>query len=417
MRIAFLSHYFPPEVNAPANRTFEHCREWVRLGHEVHVVTCIPSHPRGVPFPGYRRRWYQRELVDGIHVHRVWTFLAANRGVVRRTINYLSFVPTAVWRVLQLPRCDVLIATSPQFFCAVAGWSAAAMRKWPWVFELRDLWPESVVSVGAVRRTWILRLAERLELFLYRRASRVVCVSRAFMDNLARRGVSRERLVFVPNGVEPGDWSGGDGGAVRRKAGFSAGDVVVSYIGTVGMAHAIGTVLDAAEQLFRSAPRVRFMIVGDGAELDSIRRGRQGRGLDNVTITGLVEHRRIPDFLAASDIALVLLRDSPTFASVLPSKMFEAMAASRPIVLGVRGEAEKVLEDAGAGVAITPQSARDLVSAIVRLSEDAVLRREMGERGRDYVSREFNREAWARRYLEMLAGVVAGYGPAEAGAA
>ena len=227
--------------------------------------------------------------------------------------------------------------------------------------------------------------------------------------------MSREKLVFVPNGIEPHAWTSDGGGVVRREAGFSDRDVVASYIGTVGMAHGIGTVLDAADQLLRSAPRVRFMIVGDGAELDAIRRERQRRGLDNVTITGLVEHGRIPDFLAASDIALVLLRDSPTFASVLPSKMFEAMAASRPIVLGVRGEAKKVLAEAGAGVAVTPESVGELVSALVTLSEDATLRREMGERGRAFVAREFDRATWARRYLEVLSGIAAGDGRAEAG--
>ena len=151
VRILFFSHYFPPEVNAPANRTHEHCREWVAAGHEVHVVTCIPSHPFGRPFPGFRRRWYQYEEVDGIHVHRVWTYLAANRGVLRRTLNYLSFVPTAALRAWRLGRFDVAVGTSPQFFCAVATWAYTRLRRTPWVFELRDLWPESIPAVGAMR--------------------------------------------------------------------------------------------------------------------------------------------------------------------------------------------------------------------------------------------------------------------------
>ena len=153
MRILFFSHYFPPEVNAPANRTFEHCRVWAAQGHDVHVVTCVPSHPEGKPFPGYRRGWYQRETMDGIQVHRVWTHLAPNRGVFRRTLNYLSFIPTAVFRAWRLGPVDALIATSPQFFCAVAGRLAAGLRKTPWVFEVRDLWPESIQAVGAVRRS------------------------------------------------------------------------------------------------------------------------------------------------------------------------------------------------------------------------------------------------------------------------
>src|SRR5919108_1509430 len=207
MRILFFSHYFPPEVNAPANRTHEHCREWVAAGHEVHVITCVPSHPVGVPFPGYRTGWYQREERDGIVVHRVWTALAPNKDVARRTLNYLSFVPTAVWRALRLGRFDILIGTSPQFFCAIATWMAALLRRTPWIFELRDLWPESIHAVGALRRSLALRMLEHIELNLYAHANAVVCVTQSFISNLERRGVDAQKLRYVPNGIAPEFWA------------------------------------------------------------------------------------------------------------------------------------------------------------------------------------------------------------------
>lgn len=404
MRILFFSHYFPPEVNAPAHRTFEHCREWVRLGHEVHVVTCLPSHPVGKPFPGYRSGWYRRETVEGIEVHRVWTFLAANKGKYRRALNYLSYVPTAVWRALRLGDFHVILATSPQFFCAVAGWVAGALKGTPWVFELRDLWPESIAAVGAMERSLALRLLERLELHLYRSARGVVCVTQSFIENLVERGIPQEKCVFIPNGIMPQEWEGLDGGALRSSLELNPGEVMVSYIGTVGMAHGVEVVLDAAERLNHGG-RARFFVVGDGAKLEDLRAQAFQRGLSNVTFTGLVPHQVAKEYLAASDVVLVHLRKSDLFKTVLPSKMFEAMAAGRPIILGVEGEARAVLERSGAGVAIPPGDGEALAAAISALSQDPARRQAMGQAGRAFVAEAFNRQGWAKRYETWLCGI------------
>ncbi len=336
MRILFLSHYFPPEVNAPANRTHEHCREWAASGHEVHVVTGVPSHPAGLPFPGYRRGWYQHQEIEGIHVHRVWTHLAPNRGVLRRTLNYLSFVPTAVFRAWRLGRFDVIISTSPQFFCVVAGRITAALRGTPWVFELRDLWPESIHAVGALRTSLPLRILERLELYLYARASAVVCVTQSFIANLERRGVDSGKLRYVPNGIAPGFWAAGSRESGRTRLGVTPDQIAVTYTGTIGMAHGLGTVLQAARLLEASLPRVRFFIVGDGAELAQLKARAIESAQSNVAFTGLRPRGEMADILAASDIALVTLKPAETFKAVLPSKMFEAMAASKPIGTGGR---------------------------------------------------------------------------------
>ena len=405
MRILFFSHYFPPEVNAPANRTYEHCREWVAAGHEVHVITCVPSHPLGVPFSGYRTGWYQQERRDGIVVHRVWTSLAPNKDVLRRTINYLSFVPTAVWRALQLGRFDVFIGTSPQFFCAVAAWIAACLKRTPWVFELRDLWPESIHAVGAARSYMPLRILERLELLMYARARLIVCVSEAFVTNLVGRGVSREKISFVPNGVDTAIWTAGRRAEGRARLGAGDDDIVVSYVGTVGMAHDVGTVLEAARRLAPVRRDIRFVVIGDGAEREALARRAREDGLDNVIFTGLVPRSEIPDYLAASDISLVTLKPSALFKTVLPSKMFESMASRRPIVLAVEGEAQRLLERADAGIAVEPGNAAALAAAVERLAGDPELRRTLGAAGAQFVEREFSRRTWAERYLRILSRV------------
>jgi glycosyltransferase involved in cell wall biosynthesis len=402
MKIIFLSHYFPPEVNAPANRTYEHCREWVKSGHEVHVITCVPSHPLGVPFDGYKSGWYRREERDGIIVHRVWTCLAANRGVLKRTLNFVSFVPTAVWRAIRLGPCDIIIGTSPQFFCAMASCLAAMLKRTPWIFELRDLWPESIAAVGAARRYMPMRVLEQIELFMYRHARAVVSVSRSFIENLAGRGIERSKIAFVPNGVDTSFWTAGSRARGRAALGLDDRPVVVSYVGTVGMAHDVGTILYAAALLKRERPEIRFLIVGDGAELQRLRDQAEAEGLDRVTFTGLVSREQIPDILAASDISLVTLRRSDVFKAVLPSKMFEAMAAARPIVLAVDGEARETLERSGGGLAVAPGDAHALANAVQRLVDDADLRRAMGAAGSRFVDQEFGRRAWAARYLDLL---------------
>jgi glycosyltransferase involved in cell wall biosynthesis len=402
MRILFLSHYFPPEVNAPANRTYEHCREWVAAGHEVHVITCVPSHPAGVPFPGYRPGWHQREQCDGIIVHRVWTWLAPNKGVLKRTLNFLSFVPSAAWRALRLGAFDIMIGTSPQFFCAVATWIAASLKSVPWVFELRDLWPESIPAVGAGRAYMPLRLLERLELMMYRHARAVVCVSESFGRNLVRRGIDPSKISFVPNGIDPSVWAAGRRDEGRALLAAADHELIVSYVGTVGMAHDLGTVLDAAALLKRERPDIRFAIIGDGADLESVRARVTADRLSNVMLTGLVPRTTVPDYLAASDVCLVTLKRSEVFKTVLPSKMFEAMAAARPILLAVEGEAKQILERAGAGIAIAPGDPAALASGVRRLLDDAALRQTMGEAGMQFVERDFSRRVWARRYLRVL---------------
>lgn len=405
MRILFFTHYFPPEVNAPANRTHEHCREWVAAGHEVHVVTCIPSHPAGEPFPGFRMQWYQHDLVDGIDVHRVWTYLAPNRGLVRRTLNYLSFMPSAVIRALQLGRFDIAIGTSPQFFCAVATWLYTRVRPVPWVFELRDLWPESIPAVGAMQKSFALRMLEKFALKMYRDATGVVCVTESFVRLLASRGIAPSKLHFVPNGIVPAFWRQASRAQARRGLGVSDAEVLVSYVGTIGMAHGLSTVLEAAAALQSTSPEVRLLIVGDGAELAQLRSSVEQQGLRNVTFSGLVARERVPGVLAATDIALVTLKASDVFKTVLPSKMFEAMAAGCAIVLGVDGEARATLERSRSGIAVRPGDANALTDAIQQLAGDSVERSRMGSAGMTFVDREFSRSRWAARYLEILEGI------------
>ena len=405
MRILFFSHYFPPEGNAPALRTFDHCTRWAAAGHEVTVVTCAPNHPRGRLYPGYRNRPRQIEYMEGVRVVRVMTYLAANEGAWRRTANYLSYLAAAVPAGLLEPRPDVVIATSPQFFCGWAGVLASRLRRRPFLLEIRDLWPESIAAVDAMRSRTALRLLEKLERGMYRAARHIVTVGDGYRARLIERGVEPHRISVVMNGVDRTRFFPRE--ADRDLAGRLgvAGRFVVTYCGTIGMAHGLEVVLRAGRLLIERGRRdVVFLLAGDGARRRELRDAAARSGLDNVIFAGRLDTGIIPEVLSLSDACLVHLRSSPTFTSVMPSKIFEAAAMARPVILGVDGFARTFVENAGCGVYVEPEDERGLVEAILRLAADAALRERLGRAGLD-LAVACDRDRLAERYLATIAQV------------
>jgi hypothetical protein len=406
VHVLFLTDNFPPETNAPASRTFEHVQRWVRAGHAVTVVTGAPNFPTGRVFPGYRNALYAREERDGVRVIRVWTYVTANEGFVRRTLDYLSFAVAGALAGLCVRRPDVVIGTSPQFFTVCGALAVAWLRRAPFVFELRDLWPDSITAVGAMRESGAIRLLRRLEYFLYRRAARIVSVTWSFREILARGGVPEAKVAVVPNGVDLALYAPGPKPEPLVARHGLAGRFVAAYVGTLGMAHGLGALLEAAERL-KDDPGIAILLVGTGAERAALEERARQRGLGNVVFVGSVGKDEVRDYWRLCDAALVLLRDAPMFRHVIPSKMFEAMGSGRPIVLGVRGESAEILERAGAGLAVAPESPAEIAAALRRLRGDPALCAELGRRGRAFVEREFDRDVLAARMLAVLEDVVA----------
>lgn len=409
MRILFLTHYFPPEVNAPASRTFEHCREWVRAGHAVTVVTCAPNHPNGLLYPGYRNRLWQRESIDGIEVVRLWTYLAPNEGFLRRTLNYLSYLVAATLAAPWLSRSDIVVSTSPQFFCGLAGYLVSRIKRSPWVLEIRDLWPESIIAVGAMRHARVIAALQWLERFAYRKADALVSVTDSFVDHFARLGVDTAKAVVIKNGVDLARFSDPvKDEALLRELGLG-GRFVAAYFGTHGMAHHLETVLDAA-RLVQDDPRIAFLLAGGGAERARLVAMKNERGLDNVVMLDQQPKDRMPALWGAIDASLVLLKKSDLFRTVIPSKIFEAMAMRRPIILGVEGESRRLVEEAGAGITIEPENAAELARAVRHLVADPDLRASLADSGRSFVEARFDRRRLAGIYVAHLEQVAAGKG-------
>jgi len=405
VRIVYVSQYYPPEMGAPAARVSAFARRWAAMGHDVTVVTTFPNHPTGVIPPAYRGHLRRVEDDHGVRVVRTYLYPAANKGVFKRGLCYLSFALSSIFQSYGLiGRPDLVIATSPQFLVTLSGWALSRLKGVPLVTEIRDLWPDSIVAVGAARAdsplVYALGVMER---FIYRQSDLVISVTRSFIPLLRERGA--RRVAFISNGADPAAFApSADRAAVRARYGL--GDrFVASFAGTLGMAHGLDSVLDAAE-ILRDRTDILFWLVGEGARRAALEAEAKRRRLDNVRFEGQVPREDIPGVLAASDAALVLLRPDPLFETVLPSKMFEAMAAACPVILGVRGESRALLDESGAGIGIEPGSGAALAEAVRALAADPDARSRYGGLGRAYVSARLSHDALAREYRLALDGVV-----------
>lgn len=362
MHILFLTDNFPPEVNAPASRTFEHCREWVKAGHRVTVITCAPNFPKGKVFDDYRNRLWQREEMAGIEVIRVWSYITANEGFVRRVLDYLSFMVSAIIAGPFVRRVDLVVGTSPQFFTICAAYVVALLKGVPWVFELRDLWPESIKAVGAMKDSFAIRMLEKLEMFLYRRASCIVSVTASFKRVLERRGIDGRKIEVITNGVDVSQFKPRPKDVeLTRQLGLE-GKFVAGYIGTHGMAHSLETLLEAAEQLQGSD--IVFLFLGDGARKQALREIAEQRKLTNVVFVDSVPKADVPRYWSLLDVSVIHLRKTELFTTVIPSKMFECMGMGIPILHGVEGESADIVRECGVGIPFEPENAQQLCDAL-----------------------------------------------------
>jgi glycosyltransferase involved in cell wall biosynthesis len=403
MHILFLTHYFPPEVNAPASRTYENTKRWVRAGHQVTVITCAPNHPNGVVYPGYENKWRQWDEQDGVRVLRVKTYLSANKGVANRSLNYFSYLLSATAFCRHVKNVDLVVSTSPQFFCGLSGYFVSRRHGCPWVVEIRDLWPESIHAVGAVRGRGLIGLLERVELFLYQKPDHIVALTAAFKSHMVAKGIAPNKIDIVTNGADLERFKPLSKQNAFRTQHNLEGKFVASYVGTHGMAHCLETVLQAA-RLLEGNPEIQFVLVGDGAERENLLKKKAEMGLNNVLMLPQQKKELVPEILAASDACLVLLRKTELFKTVIPSKIFEAMAMERPIILGVDGESRRIVEGSGSGIFIEPENAERLAERVVELWQDKPRAEAIGRTGGFFVRERYDRDRLAGDYLLVLQG-------------
>jgi len=373
MHVLFLTDNFPPEGNAPASRTFEHAREWVKSGIDVTVITCAPNFPEGKVFEGYKNRWFEKGEIEGVNVLRVKTYVTANEGFVKRILDYMSFMLSSFICGLFVRRVDVIVATSPQFFTTVSGWLLGVIKSRPFVFELRDIWPASITAVGAMKKGFLIRCFERLEMFLYRKSSRIISVTHSFKEELVGRGIDSHKISVVLNGVDTDIYYPRDRGAnnYRESLGLH-GKFVVGYVGTHGLAHSLESLVDAAELLDND--KIVFLFAGGGAGKKGLDDYIESKALKNVISVDRVPKVDMPELWAACDVSLVHLKNAKLFETVIPSKIFESMGMGLPIVIGVpEGEATTIVRESNSGLVVSPENSKEIAEAVMSLFRDEAL--------------------------------------------
>jgi len=406
LHILFITDNFPPEGNAPATRTFEHTREWVDKGHKVTVITCAPNFPEGKVFEGYKNKWLSKQIIEGINVWRVKTYITANEGFIKRTIDFISFMLSSLLFGLFTRKVDVVIGTSPQFFTVISAWALAKFKRIPFVFELRDIWPASITAVGAMRGSWIINILEKLELFMYGQADLIISVTQSFKLDLQNRGVSADKIKLVLNGVDlerytpfqEKDESLADKYELKNK-------FVIGYIGTHGLAHALENVIEAAE-LIAKEDNIRIVFAGGGADRSRLEKIVSERGLENIVMIPRQPKDKMPQVWSLCDISLVHLKDAPLFKTVIPSKIFESMAMGLPIIIAVPiGEATNIIEEYMAGISVSPGCPTELSEKFLELAKDKELVRKLSNQSLN-AAQNFDRKKLALEMLKYIKDVV-----------
>lgn len=404
MKIRFITPYFPPEVGAPQTRIYELAVRLVKLGHEVSVVTTFPNYPTGIVPKEWRGKLWWKGEQDGIRIWRFWTYAAPNRGFAKRLATHLSFAASSAIGGSILPDCDVLIVESPPLFDGFSAVFLSWARRTPYVFMVSDLWPESAVQMGVLRSPTVIRAAKWLELFFYRHAKLILGLTQGICDKVVADAIPANKVQVFRNSVDCDFFHPGvDATAIRRELNIGPNEFVALYAGTLGLAQGLTTVLKAADLVQREGQNsIRFVLVGNGAESDELSEKAKILGLNNLILSRSFPKSRMPELLNAADCVLVPLRDLEIFRGALPTKMFEGMACAKPIVLGIRGEAEKLISSAQAGVCIVPEDAEAIRSAVLSLAAEPQRAKEMGYNGRQLAVSHFSRDVRARELAGYL---------------
>lgn len=399
IKILFLTDNFPPEGNAPANRTYEHCIEWVKMGAEVTVITCHPNFPKGQVFDGYKNSLYKKEDIDGIKVIRVWSYITQNRGTIKRILDYISFGLTSFFASF-FHKTDVIVATSPQLFTAVAGFLVSKVKQKPWIMEVRDLWPESIKAVDAISSSSVLDRLQVLVDFLYRKADGIVVVTESFKNQLSKiKGVKEKKIDIIKNGVNRNRFFVKAASEALISQLKLEGKFIVGYVGTHGMAHNLDFIMDCAKKIEDST--IHFLFIGDGAFKGRLLKKLEDDKIINVTMLDPVNRDEIHEYLSIINVSLIPLKKSDTFKSVIPSKIFENAAMGKPILLGVEGEAKQIVEKYAAGLCFEPENENDFIEKLTSIKQQEKLYQELSNGGLKLAA-EFNREKLASKMMESI---------------
>tara|TARA_B100000579_G_scaffold437895_1_gene469745 strand:- start:2429 stop:3646 length:1218 start_codon:yes stop_codon:yes gene_type:complete len=400
MNILLISENFFPEKNAPAKRLYEHAKKWVELGHNVKVITGVPNAPKGVIYPGYKNKLFQKEMIDGIEVIRVWTFIAQYSGFILRTLDFLSFMITSLFFGIFTRKVDIIISTTPQFLPVISGYILSKIKSVPFILELRDLWPESIVALNAMKKNSpIIKVLQKIANHIYKRSKLIVVVTDSFKDYLIKIGIDKNKIIVIKNGfnfnrsltpTKSIDY-------VREDLNLK-NNTTVSYIGTIGMAHGVNTILETA----KICKDVNFLIIGEGAEKTNLKLKAKNEEINNVIFIDAINWQEIVNINQLVSANIIHLKKLDLFKTVIPSKIFESMALKKPILAGLIGESLEIILSSESGIGIEPENELSLKNAIDYIQKNPNDSKKLGINGYNFAKENYNRDVLAEKMINRI---------------
>ena len=401
MKIVFFTDHFVPEISAPAAHIYDRCNIWVQQGHDVTVITNVPNYPLGEPYEGYKNRLRYWELLDGIKVLRVGTYMAENKGTVKRTIDYISFTISSFFNSLSLSRPDVVYSTSPHIFTPLGAIGFAFLKRAPHVVEIRDLWPDSIAgTTGMSRNSLVYKFFQIIEKFIYRTSSQVIVFTDSFKSALTAKGVNAEKVHVVINGANNAMFSPQEYDAHLAASLNLKNKFVVGYMGTHGLSHDLLNAVRAAAILKHED--IHFLFVGEGADKPSMVCLAEELNATNIHFVGRQPRENIPGYWGLCDVGLVHLKNEPVFETVIPSKIFETMASGRPIMYcGPESDGSRLILKYGSGLVAPPDNPGALAKKIKELKDNLDLRASLAASGKR-ASSLFSRTSQSKGTMDVL---------------
>lgn len=402
MKILFLTQYCPPEVGAPQNRIFEFAKRLKKFGHEVTILTAMPNYPKGEIFNEYKDKKVVREEMDGIKIVRTSIYATKEKSFTKRLRNYLSFTFSSVFTGAKyIEKQDVIITESPPLFLGWSGYILSKKKKAKFVFNVSDLWPESAVKLDVLHNKALIKASTWLEEFCYKKASAVTGQTRGIVDNIVNRGFDKNKVHLITNGVDTEFFKKEKRDENFRKEIGIDGKFALCYAGIHGLAQGLEVIINAAE-IIKEHEGIQIVFIGDGPEKNKLINMVKEKGLKNVSFLPIQPKANMPKIIASMDATIIPLKKLDIFKGALPSKMFEALASELPIVLAVEGEAEKLINNAKAGIVVEPENHKEIAEAILKLYNDKELRDNLGHNGRKYVIDNYSRESISRKLENIL---------------
>ena len=401
MHVLLVHQLFAMGGEAGGTRHLELARHLASRGMRVTVIASTTSYLTGETVGAAGER---SEPIPGVTVVRVGS-LGGGSGFVGRLVSFLSFAVSSWWAGMRVADVDVVWGTSPPLFQALTAWKLTVFKPVPFVLEIRDLWPDFAVELGVLRNPVLIAAARFCERLLYRVADRVIVNSPGFVEHVVERGAPRRRVTVIPNGVDPTPFDpAARGEAFRREVGAGAGDILVLYAGAHGIPNDLDVVLDTADRL-RGEKSIRFALVGGGRDRARLMERARKMDLPNVVFADAVPKDRIPEVLAAADVCVAVLRPLPMFTTTYPNKVFDYLAAGRPVVLAIDGVIRAVVEEAGAGTFVPPGDVEAMAAAVAKYARDPELRAREGRAGCAFVETRFRRGDQGEALADLLSRV------------